>query len=403
MHTIPLFRRGAWQPSRDVIAVPGSAHWRLSLGPRLVIATDARAARPADAPWLDQAARRRILDEAVALFLDRPVELGPLGTQSPAEFHAAMQEIVGLPPALSERWGEMLRDCVDRLRPPDTRIRRALIVLPANTFTCLEAVAEAVLGADEVWIRPSRREPVSAVRFAAALLAAGWPAERLGFYPCDGEALDALLDATDHHVVFGGDEISARLEHTERSAEGKLDLRGAGRGVALVPADTAADPEAAADWLATLIASNSGRFCKNVCTVLCAGDPEPIAKALAARLDAISIPAVDADFPQASVPPARAASFARLVQERTGVTDHRVTTRDLVHLDGGSAYLAPTLVHLADPGTLDAPHALLALELPFPFAAICAAGPELTAAVVAHSRFVYTPATALEPKEGTRT
>jgi hypothetical protein len=403
MLTIPLFRRGAWQPSRDVIDVPGSEHWRLSLSPRVMIATDARAPRPAEAPWLDQAARRRILDEAVALFLDRPVDLGPLGTQSPAEFHAAMQEIVGLPPALSERWGDMLRDCVSRLRTPDTRIRRALIVLPANTFTCLEAVAEAVLGADEVWIRPSRREPVSAVRFAAALLAAGWPAERLGFYPCDGEALDALLDATDHHVVFGGDEISARLEHTQRSAQGQLDLRGAGRGVALVPADTAADPEAAADWLATLIAANSGRFCKNVCTVLCVGDPEPIAKALAARLDAISIPAVDARFPQASVTPARAESFARLVQERTGATDRRVTTRDLVHLDGAGAYLAPTLVHLADPGTVDSPHALLALELPFPFAAICAAGPELTAAVVARSRFVYTPATDLEPKEGTST
>ncbi|MBR7834916.1 aldehyde dehydrogenase family protein [Actinospica durhamensis] len=402
MLTIPLFRRGAWQPSRDVIDVPGSAHWRLSLSPRLMIATDARAARPADEPRFDQAARRRILDEAIALFLDRPVDLGPLDTQSPAEFHAAMREIVGLPPALSERWGEMLRDCVGRLRPPDARIRRALIVLPANTFTCLEAVAEAVLSADEVWIRPSRREPVSAVRFAAALLAAGWPAERLGFYPCDAEALDALLDATDHHVVFGGDEISARLERT-RSVEDKLDLRGAGRGVALVPADIAADPEAAADWLARLIAANSGRFCKNVCTVLCVGDPEPIAKALAARLDAISIPAVDADFPQASVAPARAESFAKLVQERTGAADRRVTNRDLVHLDGAGAYLAPTLVHLADPGTADAPHALLALELPFPFAAICAAGPELTAAVVERSRFVYTPATDLEPKEGTST
>jgi hypothetical protein len=337
-----------------------------------------------------------LLAEAVALFAYGTVELGPLGAQSAEGFRAAMRDVAGLPTALTDRWCALLSDAVAALAPPGAAVRRTLVMLPANTFTCLEAVCEAVLGGEEVWIRPSRREPVSALRFAAALLQSGWPGLALTFYPCGTDALAALLAATDRHIVFGGEEISTLLSDPRGPRHRELDLRGAGRGCALVPAD--ADPHAAAAWLTPLIAADGGRFCKNVRTVLCAGDPGPVADALAGRLDAISLLTVDPRYPQASVAPALAQGYARFTVQHTRPGDQRVTTRELPHWrDERATLLAPTLLRLADPGPPTAPHPLLACELPFPFASICAADDVLSQAVASRSRFVYRMADSAAP------
>jgi Aldehyde dehydrogenase family len=407
---VPLLRRGRWEPSLDVADVPGADGYQVSLAPRLMIMADARAAGPADADPgtpLGSASRRALLAEAAELFATGTVDLGPLGKQSADAFRDAMREVAGLPAALTDRWSAMLRDQVGRLAEPEWTVRRTLVVLPANTFTCLEAVGQAVLGSAEVWIRPSRREPVSALRFAAALLAAGWPASRLGFYPCGPEALAALLDATDRQIVFGGDETALRFARQDARPDAPQDARhpdaltfnGAGRGCALVAAG--ADPAAAARWLTPLVAADSGRFCKNVCTILCPDAPDLIADALASHLDAISLLTVDEHYPQAAVAPGRAAAYPPMIKERLRAGDRIVTVRGtLCPSDSRAAFLAPTLVLLKDPGTPAAPHPLLALEVPFPFASICAARPAFAQAVSARSRFVYAMASDPDPAGG---
>ncbi|MDH6140349.1 acyl-CoA reductase-like NAD-dependent aldehyde dehydrogenase [Kitasatospora sp. GP30] len=389
---IPLFRRGRWYESLDAQEVPGRAGWRLSLAPAVMAKGDAahsqrsaagRAALPLDA-------RGHVLAAAVELFATGEVQLGPLGTQSATDFHEQLRATVGLPTPLTDRWTAMLRQQLDEATAaatggagPAATYRRTLVALPANTFTCLAAVIQAVLDSEEVWIRPSRREPISALRFAAALLQAGWPSDRLGFYPTAPDVLPALIDLTDRQVVFGGDQISERL-----SGLADLDLRGPGRGLALVPAG--ADPRERADWLLPLLAADSGRFCKNVCTVLCEDDPEPLARELAARLDAIRLDPADPALPQAAqVDPAHARALARSIEERLSPADRVLTSRPLVHEGEHGTFLAPALVLLDDPGSPDRPHPLLAYEVPFPFASICRTDPALTATTHDGSLFVY--------------
>jgi hypothetical protein len=399
-YCIPLLRRGAWEQSLDTTDVADAGGYRISLAPRLMIQSDAK--RPAANPTgaepddgsLDDQSRRRLLAEAVELFANGTVRLGPLGEQSADNFRDTMRDIAGLPAAITNRWCTMLRERVELLAHPEWRGRRTLVVLPSNTFTCLEAVCEAVLGSTEVWIRPSRREPMSALRFVAALIQVGWPVSRLAFYPSGTEALEALMEGTDRQIVFGGDEISARLARAGETAA--LTLNGAGRGCALVAAGT--DPSAAAQWLTPLVASDCGRFCKNVCTILCEEDPEPFAHALAEHLDAISLLTVDKRYPQASVASSRAEAYARMVMQRMRVGDQIVTSREILHQrNDRAAFLAPALVQIQDAGTSATPHPLLALEVPFPFASICRVTAGMAQTITSQSRFVYTMADFVEP------
>ena len=400
---IPAFRRGRWHESLDTVGV--SAGLALSVVPAVVIDADARVASSVVplAGQPDFTERRRMLQDALDLFDGGDVDCGPFGTQSAHEFRALMRTVAGLPAALTDRWIGILRTqfgVAVRGAAPDAADRgtagrsgRTLISLPANTFTCLEAIVQSALDGDDVWVRPSRREPVSALRLVAALRQAGWPPDRLGLYPTVPAALSRLMAATDRHIVFGGAELGSRL-----AGSPGLDLRGPGRGLAVVPAGTA--PDRAAAWLLPLLAADSGRFCSNVCTVVCEDDPEPVAAALAEHLDAISLDPVDPAFPQASVghEPARAQATADAVASRLGPADSLRTRRNLLHQESaedgrdGQRFLAPSLVLLANPGTAGRPHPLLAFEAPFPFAAVCRADPDgdVVAMLRQASRFVST-------------
>ncbi|KLL11685.1 hypothetical protein FrCorBMG51_10055, partial [Protofrankia coriariae] len=220
------------------------------------------------------------------------------------------------------------------------------------------------------------------------------PADRLACYSTVPELLPTLITLTDRQIIYGGDGIAAQLPELPT-----LTLHGPGRGCALVPADH--DPQAAADWLTPLVAGNSGRFCKNVRTVLCAGDPAPVARALGARLDAIGIQPPDSAHPQAAIPdPVMAPRIAELAHRLIQPADEVVTTRPLLHRHGPLVFLAPTLIRLADPGTPDAPHPLVGRELPFPFAAVLRAGPALADAVQQRSLFVHTMPGGPSPDQG---
>lgn len=381
---VPIFRSMAWHTSADAVDVPGTGGWQVGLAPRVMTASDARRRPGTPAPGPRE--RTAIVERALDLFATGTVDLGPVGRQDAEGFRRAMWETAGLPHTLTDRWCDLLRDAVvaHRVEPIGGR---SLVALPANTFTCLDAVCAAALESDEIWIRPSRREPVSALRFAAAMLAAGWPADRISFYPTTAEVLVALVRDTDRQTVFGGDGVVDVLERQSAGSAG-LVLHGPGRGCATVHPD--ADPDTTADWLVRLVAADSGRFCRNVRTILCPGGHDELVERLAVRLDAIDLDGVDSLYPQAAQPsPALAAVVADEVHGQMRPGDRFATTRPMYRTVAGNAYLAPTLMVIGDPGSAGAPHPLLARELPAPFAAITTAPVDLAEAVRGASRFRY--------------
>jgi hypothetical protein len=377
---LPLFRRGEWYESYDTIPV-GDTPLRLSVAPDLVLRHDLRraAARHRPAP-LSAARRQEITRTALHLFTTAPLPLGPGPPQTPEEFATQLDRIAGLPAPLVGRWGRLLDEAVRALPAGPARPASTLVWLPGNTFTCLVAVAEAVLLGGHVVVRPSRREPVSALRLTAALLEAGWPPEQLSLYPTAPTALLTLIRATDRQIVYGSSALAGALPPQARA---QLELRGPGRGCAVVGADD--DPGALVPWLTGLIAADSGRFCSNVCTIACLADPEALGQQLATALDGIRLDPPDLRWPVAAAAPPLAAGFARLVKRGLQPGDRTLTRRPTVTAVRDRTYLAPTLVAVTyRPG-----HPLLGCELPFPFAAVVGVDPAQAAVLSSASLFRY--------------
>lgn len=370
---IQLFRIGRWYESLNSAPVCESSDLRVCLAPEIILRDDARRRPPCHAV----PESRAIVEHAVELFRFGTVRIGGIGAQSAEAFETSMREVAGLPAVLTRRWGALLADAVRAL--PDTGSKaNTLVWLPSNTFTCLEAVAEAALAGGTVWVRPSRREPVSAARLVGALLAAGWPADRIGFYPTLTELLAVLVLLTDRQLVYGGAGLAT---HAPDSSE--FTVRGPGCGCAVVLAN--ADPAATADQLAELIAADSGRFCRNVCTVACLGDPAPLAATLGELLDGIRLTPPDPRWPQASCSPTEAARAAAVVRCGLRSGDAVVTTREVI-VTGDETFLAPTLARV----NWAPDHPLLGCELAFPFAGIVGVSTDQAARLTAASQFVYT-------------
>ena len=376
--SIHLFRRERWHSSLDTEAVPGTAGLRLGLAPEIMLRDDARRrrlAQPTEPP--PPANRREILRAALDLFTHGELHIGGLGTQSGTDFAHAMRDTAGLPPELTARWCALLDGVVATTRPRGGPDRLTLIYLPGNTFTCLDSAFAAVLGGGTLWLRPSRREPVSAARFVAALLAAGWPAGRIGFYPTAPHLLPTLIAATDEQVLYGGPAM-ARLAGDHPGVV----VHGPGRGLAVVPAD--ADPEEVADRLTELVAADSGRFCRNVCTIACLGDPRPVAESCARRLDSITVDPPDARWPLAATGD-DAYSLAAVIDAGLGPDDVRMTRRDPVAHVAARTWLLPTLALVR----YRPDHPLLGCELPFPFASVTGVDQTQLSALRAQSLFVH--------------
>ncbi|MFB9676507.1 hypothetical protein [Streptosporangium vulgare] len=422
---LPLLRAGRWYRSMDTVPVPGGP--LLSLAPEIMVRDDGarlRARRAATAVP-SRARRLELLREAVALFRHGRVPVESLGVQDAGGFAEAMRATAGLPPALVRRWSGMLAERLEELAAdaPDLDAGGlTLVSLPANTFTCLEGVLEAALSGAAVWIRPSRREPLSSARLVGALLSVGWPPETLGYYPSAPRTLPALIRATDRQIVYGGDGLAAGPAADAPS----LDLRGPGRACVIVGAGEPVDPED----LAARIARDAGRFCTCVCTVVFLRETEPLRKTQTAReagtlreagplrqakapretetlrqarilwqadapreadarrvaavLDGISLDSPDPRWPQASWAEADAARMAAFVSDRLAPGGRLLTRRPLLVRSGGTTFLAPTLVQVDDVG-----HPLVGCELPFPLAVAVSTDEAGARGVVAGSRFVH--------------
>ncbi|MFD9908825.1 hypothetical protein [Streptomyces sp. NPDC059063] len=395
--TVSAFRRGTWQGSLDTAPLPGGGGRRLALVPEIVAHADRRwwDGVRADLPPLTE--RRALVLAALELFARGTVTVGGVGPQSAAEFRTALWESAGLPPPLVDRWCALLHEgAAGRIvSVPDDAL--ALVSLPGNTFTCLDSVLDQAERSAAVWVRPSRREPLSAARLVAALLAVGWPPARLGLYPTEQRVLHGLVKLTDRHVVYGGAGLAASVR-----AAPTLTLHGPGRACALLPPGLPVDDAVA--WLLPLVAADSGRFCSNVRTVVCQGRPdagadaEPVAKALAAALDALHPgPAPDPAAPDwpltAFREPGAAERAAASVHTRLR-PDDRLLTREptVVRSARGDVFVRPQLALLDGTFTAaDVRHPLVGHEVPFPFAAVLAATPDAARALADGALFVHRP------------
>ncbi|GAA1964993.1 aldehyde dehydrogenase family protein [Kitasatospora viridis] len=378
---LPLLRRGEWTVSQD--SAPTAAGLpAVSLAPEVLVRSDARRLRGRTAALPDREGRAAIVRAAWRRFTGGTVRCGGLGPQGPEEFAATLWAGAGLPAALVERWQGMLTDRLDAIvtepeaprtaagRPPLT-----LVSLPGNTFTCLESVLRAAAAGSALWVRPSTREPFSALRLVAALVEEGWPAELIGCYPTARPVLRALVEVTDRQVLYGGAEVAAEFgDRATATVHGPLRVR------AVVAAG--AEPASAARQLLELVAGDAGRFCTTVRSILCLDDPEPVAVRLGELLDGIRLAPADPAWPLAASRDAEgAARTAEHVERRIGPADRRFTRRPLLSTAAdGSRYLAPTLVGVEPrSGT----HPLLGFEPPFPFATVLRATPEQAAALAA--------------------
>jgi hypothetical protein len=376
----------------------------VSLAPEILIRRDARWLREQSVALVPPPCERRaIVARATRRFTNGTVNCGGLGGQDAAGFESALWAGAGLPAALTRRWGELLAaraaELSGRAHDDDAPARPVLTLvgLPGNTFTCLESVIETVLAGRAVWVRPSTREPLSALRLVCALLEAGWPAELIGFYPTARAVLRALVAVTDRQIIYGGADVRAELRGvTTATVHGPL------RVCAVVPPD--ADPVAAAAELLPLVAGDGGRFCTAVRAILCRSDPAPVAVQLAALLDAIQAPdpgrpsgpdllsalgwpAGGLDLPLAvSRAPELAAATEAAVFSRLAPGDRMLTRRPVLSRAGSLTYLAPTLIRLADQpdrGQLAWGNpALLGFEAPFPLATIIEVSDAQAAALI---------------------
>lgn len=207
-----------------------------------------------------------------------------------------------------------------------------------------------------VVLRPSDREPFTAVRLARRLLDAGIPDAALHVLPCDRTVGVEIPRGADHGMAFGAEAAVAPFED-----EPHVHTYGPGRSVAVVArAPTAAD----LDSLARGVVRAGGRTCFNLTRIVATGDcdPDALAAALADRVaDAPLGPVRDAETDVPGFPdPDRAARVdARADDAGTDLTAERRDGPRLVEAHG-TTYLRPTVVRATG----------LVEELPFPFAGV---------------------------------
>ncbi|MCF4139012.1 aldehyde dehydrogenase family protein [Streptomyces sp. Tue 6430] len=371
MLSLSLLRQGVETTSRDtrtLHAVTGTPLATVHDAPPLLTRLTVRRTRtdlpppPADPGAVLAEAGRRFAEDTLA-------GLGP-------EEYAARQALAsGVPVraahatlARTARECAVLAETVARQRPvgagpgsPARWARRGSVLgvvapsnHPATHFAWLQALALDYA----VVVRPGARDPFTPLRLAHALLAAGFPPGRLSVLSGPHASADALTEAADLALVYGGEATVARLR-----GDASVLVRGPGRSKILV--DRPLD-DALLDHLVTEIADDGGVRCTNTTAVLTSGDHRALAAALAERL--ATLPVLPVTDPAAALP-VRPLAEARSL--RTAVARAADGAEDLAArhygdgphpvVEGEGAVLRPAVVAVDRPD-----HPALATELPFP-------------------------------------
>ncbi len=243
------------------------------------------------------------------------------------------------------------------IRPIWTRRGDMLsVIAPSNNPGTHTQWLHALAFGYHLIIRPGTRDPLTPQRLIAALLAAGVEPERLSLLPGGHATADALVDAADMSLVFGGDTIARRY-----GGDPRVVLRGPGRSKIL---HTGALADEVLDVLCDSVAYDAGLRCTNTTAIFTDGDPRALGEAMAARLGKLTAAppvAAEAELPVLPTAAARALR-AHLDARREDAVDM------MAHADGGVAELGDGSAALR-PAVLvcdRADHAGARVELPFP-------------------------------------
>jgi len=207
-----------------------------------------------------------------------------------------------------------------------------------------------------VAVRPSRREPFTAHRLIHALRQTGFRAADALYLPTDHTVADAVIQAADLAMVYGGQDVVDRYAHDPRVL-----TNGPGRTKILITAEC--DWREYLDVIVDSIANLGGMACVNATAVLYEGDAAPLAHAIAERLSTIApLPNTDerAVLPTTSIDAARALAD-HLAAKAVGTVAILGADGVVADLGGGFAALRPALHLLPGPDP-----AKLNVELPFP-------------------------------------
>jgi hypothetical protein len=267
----PSFQRGAWHQSRDGVALlDGSSFSRT---PDIDVIAELMFSAP-KASLPSRADRAAIMRAAARLFRTAAIDFGSQ-IQNYTQFVDTLRRTHGIERALCNDWSDQLEQGLEAL-PSPIMVREGsaiLISLPANTFLCLESIFAALWQGYRVFVRPSQREPWSALRLVGALVAAGWPREMISLVNLDRAGLAHVLPRFDHAILYGGSEL-----HCLRGADRPgIVVKGAGCAVAVVGGGWTSHSVRSA---AGLVARSAGRLCTNVRWLLVEERPAAFAEAL---------------------------------------------------------------------------------------------------------------------------
>lgn len=247
-------------------------------------------------------------------------------------------------------------------------VRQALgVVMPSNSPAVNSLWLPAVALKLPVMIKPGRDEPWTPFRLIQSFLAAGCPAEALGFYPTDHEGASALLSLCGRALLFG--DTSTTAQYANNVA---IEIHGPGYSKILIGEDQIERWQEFLPLMVSSIIENGGRSCVNTSAIVVPKFAREIAQALGQELGPIAPTPLDS--PQAKLSgfanPKMADSINGEIEKglkTAGATDaaapFRNGPRKLI-FEGGT-YLRPTIVRCDS-----FEHSLANREFLFPYASV---------------------------------
>lgn len=338
-----------------------------------------------------------ICSRAADLFLNGTLLLGDQGhTQSPRDYIETLSATSGLPFNLVRRNSLKIAHALGNMRMILHGLTRGLdpaildqgfgeqvgarvsffpasqslgLVMPSNSPGVNSLWLAAIPLKIPVCLKPGRDEPWTPYRIIQALIAAGCPAQALGFYPTDHEGAAEILRSCGRAMVFGDRSTTAVY-----ASNPAIQVHGPGFSKILIGEDQI---ERWPDFLDIMIASisdNGGRSCINASAVVVPKHADEIADALGRMLGPIApLPADDERAALSAFSNSRSADQIDAAIEEglraPGATDvaakYRNGPRKTVF--EGATYLRPTIV-LCDSFS----HPLANREFLFPYASVVA-------------------------------
>ena len=240
-------------------------------------------------------------------------------------------------------------------------------VLPSNSPGVHALWTPTIAFKMPLLLKPGREEPWTPMRVIQALIAAGLPAQFLGFLPTDHAGAADILRLCGRSMAFGDDRTMAPYKHDPR-----VEIHGTGFSKILFGDDAAGDYEQYIDVIVEAVAANGGRACVNASAVYTPRNADAIAQAIAEKF--VTMVPRPWDDPNCQISgfakPEVAEAIDNLVSKELETPGARDITQELrgsprLVKEGRIAYLLPTVVRCDT-----SEHPLANKEFLFPYVSV---------------------------------